>query len=178
MDFRRYNQNDTAAIVSLFTSVFTKSAGESEGQVIGQLAKNLLAQTAIADLACFVAIEDSLIAGAIIFSRVTFEQSIEAFILGPVAVQSDRQGQGIGQALINYGLNELKQQGVNCALTYGDPSFYQKVGFHAISPEQIRAPFTLSQPEGWLGQSLTDNAISVLAGPCTCVEALNHPQYW
>ena len=178
MDFRRYTQNDSTAIVSLFTSVFTKSEGESEGQVIGQLAKNLLEQTAIADLVCLVAVEDNLVAGAIIFSRLTFEQSIEAFILGPVAVQSDRQGQGLGQPLITYGLKELKQQGVNCALTYGDPGFYQKVGFHGISPETIRAPFELSQPEGWLGQSLTDNAIAILAGPCTCVEALNHPQYW
>lgn len=178
MDFRRYTKNDSPAIVALFASVFTESEGADEGRLIGQLAKNLLEMTDEPDLRCFVAVDADQIVGAVFFSRLEFAHEIEAFILAPVAVHSDRQGQGIGQALINYGLNALKHQGVRVVLTYGDPAFYRKVGFRPISHEKVKAPFMLSQPEGWLGQSLSGDAIETLSGQCTCVEALRDPAYW
>jgi predicted N-acetyltransferase YhbS len=95
-----------------------------------------------------------------------------------VAVHSDYQGKGVGQALINFGLKELKDRGVAVVLTYGDPAFYHKVGFHQVSHETIIAPFELSQPEGWLGQSLIGDAVETLRGTCKCVAALNDPAYW
>lgn len=178
MDFRRHTLKDSKAIVSLFTSVFATSEGEAEGSLIGQLAENLLEKTAERDLYGFLAEDDGQILGAIFWSRLTFEADLDAFLLAPVAVHSDHQGQGIGQALIKHGLSELQQDGVSVVLTYGDPRFYGKVGFHAISPERIQAPFPLSQPEGWLGQSLVDQAIETVSGACTCVAALNDPAYW
>lgn len=178
MDFRPHTPDDAPAIAALFTDVFAQSEGAAEGQLIGQLARDLLAQTKASDLYCFIAVDESQILGAIFFSRLEFESDIAAFILAPVAVHSDHQGQGIGQALINHGLSELRQRGVSVVLTYGDPGFYHKVGFRPISPERVRAPFALSQPEGWLGQSLSGDAIATLSGPCTCVAALSDPQYW
>jgi putative acetyltransferase len=178
MDFRLATQNDGEAIVSLFTSVFAQSEGVAEGALIGQLARNLLEQTEASDLYSFVAVEPGQIWGAIVFSRLRLDTPIAAFILSPVAVRSDRQGQGIGQALINYGLSDLKHRDVRLVMTYGDPRFYGKVGFQPISPEQIIPPYALSQPEGWLGQLLTGEAISILSGRCTCVAALSDPQYW
>lgn len=178
MDFRRHTPNDSQAIVSLFKSVFTKSEGEAEGALVSQLARDLLEQTDDHDMDCFIAVDDHQILGSIFFSRLVFEHPIEAFILAPVAVHSDHQGQGIGQALINYGLAELKNRGVKVVLTYGDPGFYHRVGFHSISHETIRAPFPLSQPDGWLGQSLSDDSIQPLSGQCACVEALRNPTYW
>ena len=38
------------------------------------------------------------------------------------------------------GLNELKKRSVSVAVTYGDPSFYSKVGFQALSENVIQAP--------------------------------------
>ncbi|MBW4466256.1 MAG: N-acetyltransferase [Pegethrix bostrychoides GSE-TBD4-15B] len=178
MDFRRHTQNDLQAIVLLFTSVFAKSEGEDEGALIGQLAKELLEKTDEHDLYCFTAVNNGQIVGSIFFSRLDFENGIESFILGPVAVHNDHQGKGIGQALINHGLSELKRRGVSVAITYGDPGFYKKVGFRPISHDSIKAPFPLSQPAGWLGQSLSGNFIETLSGNCTCVEALSDPKYW
>jgi len=178
MDFRHHTKNDSEAIVALVASVFTDSEGEAEGALIGQLAKDLLEESDEQDLLNFVADDDGKILGSIFFSRLDFQNGIEAFILAPVAVHSDYQGKGIGQALINYGLGELKDRGVSVALTYGDPMFYNKVGFLQISHQTIRAPFELSQPEGWLGQSLVADSIETLSGSCTCVEALSNPVYW
>jgi len=53
-------------------------------------------------------------------------------MLAPVAISTEHQGKGVVQALINHGLNELKNRSVAVAITYGDPSYYSKVGFRAL----------------------------------------------
>ena len=178
MDFRAYKPGDSPAIEALFVSVFSRSEGEEEGALIGKLVKEMMATTHSPDLYGFVAVDGGQILGAIFFSRLTFEKDIDVFILAPVAVHSDHQGMGIGQALITYGLRDMERRGVSFVTTYGDPSFYSKVGFHPISPDMIAAPFELSQPEGWLGQSLTGDVIESIPGECTCVKALDDPAYW
>ncbi|MEA3411468.1 MAG: hypothetical protein U9R74_08000 [Pseudomonadota bacterium] len=88
------------------------------------------------------------------------------------------QGKGVGQALINYGLNKLKIRSVAVAITYGDPSFYSKVGFKTLSENIIQAPLKLSMPEGWLGLSLTGESIPTIYERPTCVKEFNDPVYW
>ena len=178
MEFRAHKPSDSSAIEDLFASVFTASEGEQEGALIGNLAKELMASTNSRDLYGFVAVDGRQLVGAIFFSRLTFEQGINVFILAPVAVDADHQGMGIGQALITHGLREMEKQGVRFVTTYGDPAFYSKVGFHPISQDAIEAPLQLSQPEGWLGQSLTDEPLETIPGHCACVKALNNPAYW
>lgn len=178
MNIRHHTKNDCQAIIRLFASVFTASAGETEGALIGRLAKDLFEKTDEHDLFNFVAEVDGRIIGSIFFSRLDFGNGLEAFILAPVAVHGHHQGKGIGQSLIDHGLKELKNRGVDIVLTYGDPRFYGKVGFRRISHETVRAPFALSQPEGWLGQSLAGEPVENLSGRCACVEALNDPAYW
>ena len=178
MYFRAHKPSDSPAIEGLFVSVFSKSEGEQEGALIGNLVKEMIASTDSRDLYGFVAVDGKQIVGAIFFSQLSFEKDIDVFILAPVAVHSNHQGMGIGQALINHGLREMQKGGVSFVTTYGDPSFYSKVGFRPISQDVIAAPLELSQPEGWLGQSLTDDAIETIPGNCTCVKALDNPSYW
>lgn len=178
MEFRSHKPSDSSAIEALFISVFTQSESESEGVLIGGLSKDLIAVTDKRDLYGFVAVDRERIVGSIFFSRLTFEKDIDVFILSPVAIDSDHQGKGMGQNLINHGLNELKRRGVSIVITYGDPVFYSKVGFRPISEDVVRAPFELTQPEGWLGQSLTGDLIETIPGRSSCVKALNNPAYW
>jgi predicted N-acetyltransferase YhbS len=178
IEFRPYHSGDSSAIRKLFVSVFSAAENEREGALIGDLAKNLIASTASRDLYGFVAVDAERLVGAIFFSRLTFEQAIEAFILAPVAVRTEYQGMGIGQALITHGLQEMRKHGVRVVITYGDPAFYSKLGFRPLSQDIIQAPLELSQPEGWLGQSLTDDSIEPIPGRCSCVKALDNPAYW
>ena len=178
MNLRHHKAEELNAIVHLFRSVFADSEGEAEGTLIGKLATDLFETTDDRDLFNYVAIDDARVVASIFFSRLNVDNNSDAFILAPVAVHRDRQGEGIGQALIGHGLKDLTNRGVKAVLTYGDPTFYQKVGFRQISPTIIKAPFKLSQPEGWLGQSLIENAIESLSGGCTCVNAFNDPVYW
>ena len=91
--------------------------GESEGVLVGNLAKELIASTDRHDLYGFVAVDRTQIVGAILFSRLRFETDIDLFPLAPVAVHSDHQGMGIGQALITHGLQKLKERGVEVLTT-------------------------------------------------------------
>jgi predicted N-acetyltransferase YhbS len=178
MHYRAFKPRDAAAIEALFISVFSQSEGVDEGALIGNLVKDMIASTDSRDLYGFVAVEGKQILGAIFFSRLTLEKDVDVFILAPVAVHSDHQGLGIGQTLITHGLQDLQERGVRYVTTYGDPSFYSKVGFHPISQDLIQPPLELSQPEGWLGQPLTDDAIVTLPGRSICVKALDDPAYW
>ncbi|MES9937926.1 MAG: N-acetyltransferase [Sedimenticola sp.] len=166
------------AVTELFTSVFTLSEGENEGELIGGLASELCSDVDNEEIICFGAFENESLIGSIFFTRLRFNESILVYMLAPVAVSTKHQGKGVGQALINYGLNELKKRSVCIAVTYGDPSFYSKVGFRSLSESVIRAPLKLSMPGGWLGCSLTGEAIPTIKERPTCVKPFNDPVYW
>jgi len=168
-----------AAIGALFTSTFTASEGADEGALIGQLASRLMAETPARDVRVFTAWDRGDLVGAILFSRLIYTGDRRTvFVLGPVAVATDRQNQGIGQRLISHGIAMLRKEGVKIAVTYGDPGFYRRVGFKAISQDDFPAPFPLQHPEGWLGQSLNDAPLTPLKGPAHCVPAFNDPAFW
>jgi putative acetyltransferase len=178
MKLSTYNPANIEEIKQLFSKTFSNSEGQSEGLTIGNLAYDLMTSTDGHDLYCFVATENEQIIGSIIFSRLTFESEVNAFVLGPVAIHTSYQGKGIGQKLINFGLNTLKENGVELAFTYGDPGFYSKVGFSLIAEKLVKAPLKLAYPEGWLGQSLVSDEIEQITGNSCCVEAINKPEYW
>lgn len=62
-------------------------------------------------------------------------------------------------------------------VTCGDPSFDPKVGFEQIHENDGIPPLKLSQPEGWLAQSLSEIPIKA-GGKCSCVSALNDAVHW
>ncbi len=178
MNHRVISSNSQTEIVNLFTSVFADSEGQAEGKIIGNLASELSIAIDDKNILCFATYEHNSIIGSIFFSRLYFKQAIKVFMLAPVAVSTNHQGKGVGQSMINYGLSELKKRSVDVVITYGDPSFYSKVGFSSLSEEVIQAPLKLSMPDGWLGQSLTEDQIPQLNEKPTCVKEFNNPSYW
>jgi len=177
MEYSVFDSGQSEEVIELFTRVFSDSEGQDEGRLIGKFVSELI-KTDTQDVLGFVATEQGKVVASIFFSRLSFQDNTNAFILSPVAVETAYQGKGIGQQLINFGIQYSKDQGVELVFTYGDPNFYQKVGFELISEEYIKAPLKLTHPEGWLGQSLNDDKIKPIAGPSRCVEALNKPEYW
>lgn len=178
MKFSTYNPSNIEEIKQLFTKTFSDSEGQSEGLLIGNLVSNLMTSTDSHNLYVFAVTENEQIIGSVIFSKLTFESEVNAFLLSPVAIHTSYQGKGIGQKLINFGLNTLKENEVELAFTYGDPNFYSKVGFSLITEKLVKAPLKLTYPEGWLGQSLVSDEIKPIRGNSFCVEALNEPELW
>ncbi|SFG32560.1 GNAT family N-acetyltransferase [Neptunomonas qingdaonensis] len=178
MNHRILDNKNQKEIAAFFTSVFTSSEGEKEGKLIGNLASELSSNIDNDEIICFGTYENESLIGAIFFTRLRFNESTLVYMLAPVAVSTEHQGKGIGQALINYGLNAIKNGSANVVITYGDPSFYSKVGFEPLSEDVIQAPLELSMPVGWLGQSLSGDPISTIHERPTCVKAFNDPVYW
>ena len=159
MNLLQYSPSNIEEIQQLLTKVFSDSEGQSEGLLIGNLVYDLMTGTDVQDLYGFVAVENEKIIGSIFFSRLTFDSEIYAFLLSPVAIDTNYQGKGIGQKLINFGIHHLKENGVGLVFTYGDSKFYSKVGFSLITEKSVKAPLTLTYPEGWLGQSLVGHRL-------------------
>lgn len=178
MKFSLFSESESQNVIDLFKSVFSASEGEAEGQVISDFVSKLITTTRPQDLIGCIAKENEIIVGCIFFSRFIVPGGQVAFILSPVAVSTDVQGKGFGQKLIQYGLDHLRSLNVNLAFTYGDPGFYSKTGFEQISEDVVKAPCPLSQPIGWLAQSLDGNKIHAMVGPTQCVKALNDPGLW
>jgi predicted N-acetyltransferase YhbS len=168
-----------AEIAALFEATFTASEGAEEGALIGALAGALLSETPPQDLRVFLAEEGTALIGAAIFTRLRFGgDEHTAFLLSPMAVATDHQGTGVGQALLSKALDTLRAEGIDIAVTYGDPAFYGKLGFAPVSTETVPSPHTLNQPEGWIAQPLIARALPPLQGPATCASALDDPAYW
>ena len=179
MDVVSEHASRQAALVALFQEVFSASEGAEEGAAIGAFVARLLNETPAQDLRVFTALDGGRPVGCICFSRLDYpEDPRRVMLLSPVAVATAAQGRGVGQALIRHGLEALRAEGVDVAITYGDPAFYGKVGFHPITEAEARPPMPLSQPQGWIGQALTGAELTPLRGPSHCVTALNDPGLW
>lgn len=165
--------------VRLFADTFTASEGAEEGRLVAGLAHDLLASSSAADSFLFIAEDAGALAGAALFTRLRFpEDPQEAFILSPMAVAPRFQRRGTGQTLIHHALAALRAAGAKLVMSYGDPAYYAKSGFEQVSEAMIAPPQPLSHPHGWIGQSLTGEALSAVRGPCLCAEPLNNPAYW
>lgn len=178
MKYSLFSESKSREVIDLFNSVFSASEGEAEGIVIAEFVSSLIATTKSQDLIGCIAEENETVFGCIFFSRFTVPNGQVAFILSPVAVSTEVQGTGIGKKLINYGLEHLRCQKANLVFTYGDPTFYSKTGFKQINENIVKAPYPLSQPIGWLAQSLDGNPIQTMQGSTQCVDALNDPSLW
>ena len=178
MKLLAFKPGNIEEIKQLFTKVFSDSEGLSEGMLIGNLTYDIMTGTDAEDIYGFIATENKQIIGSIFFTRLTFESGVNAFLLSPVAIHTRYQGKGIGQKLINFGISHLKENRVSIVFTYGNPGFYSKVGFKLISEQIAKAPFKLSQPEGWLAQSLVSDEVKPISGGSYCVKAFNKPEIW
>lgn len=77
-----------------------------------------------------VAEEAGRIVGHIAFSPVVISDGATGWYgLGPISVEPERQRRGIGRALMERGLAELRETGANGCVLVGDPAFYTRFGF-------------------------------------------------
>ncbi|WP_170788685.1 GNAT family N-acetyltransferase [Ruegeria lacuscaerulensis] len=168
-----------AAIPEFYRDVFAASEGEAEGDALFALTQALMDTTPPEALFCVTAGEVGDLKGCIFFSRLFYEDDPrDVVMMSPVAVRTDYQGQGIGRKLIAYGLDQMRQAGLDVVVTYGDPAYYSKAGFQPMTIEFASPPHALSMPHGWQGQSLTKSDLTPLAGSSRCVSAFDVPEMW
>lgn len=178
MNHKKLEKSYQVDLVKLFTDVFTRSEGVKEGKALGEIVSKLSAAIDDDQVLCFASFDNSTLVGAIFLSSLQFNEDVKVYMLSPVAVMTQLQGKGVGQSLINHGLEQLRMRGVRTVVTYGDPAFYSKVGFTPLSEAVIQAPHPLSMEHGWLGQSLNGGAVEAIKGRPHCVDPFNDLRYW
>ena len=118
--------SDEAAIRALVAAAFDghpHSDGSEPGIVDALRADGDLAISLVAE-------EGGAIVGHVAFSPVSVSDGCQGwFGLGPAAVDPARQGEGIGTALIERGLDLLRDRGAAGCVVLGDPAYYARFGF-------------------------------------------------
>jgi putative acetyltransferase len=76
-----------------------------------------------------VAIEDNVIIGHVLLSRMT--APFAALGLAPLAVHPDHQSRSLGGALVRAVIERAKVVGARAVFVLGDPDFYSRFGFGA-----------------------------------------------
>jgi putative acetyltransferase len=113
-----------------------------------------------------VAESDGEVAGHIAFSAADIGGSSTGwFLLGPVAVQPGRQGEGIGRALVETGLDALRSRGARGCVLVGDPAFYGQFGF------------TQYPGVAWHGVPDENVLCLLLSGEMPTGEVVHHPAF-
>jgi putative acetyltransferase len=116
-----------------------------------------------------VAEEDGRLVGHIQLSR-AWVGSTAILALGPIGVLPERQGQGIGRALIEGAIGEARSRGEGAMILLGDPRLYPRFGFQPASRYGLQNPFAGVQVDGSVIAEedfmilLLDDRISALAG--------------
>jgi putative acetyltransferase len=87
-----------------------------------------------------VAEEDGEVVGHVQLSR-AWVGDAPVVALGPIGVVPERQGRGVGSALIEGGLAEAKARGEVAAILLGSPEFYPRFGFRPGAERGLRNPF-------------------------------------
>jgi predicted N-acetyltransferase YhbS len=87
----------------------------------------------------------------------------EELLLGPLAVQSDQRGRGIGIALMQAGIQAAQQGPWRGILLVGDEPYYTKVGFSRLPPGRVKFPGPVDQNR-ILGLSLKAGELLTLSG--------------
>lgn len=132
MNIRPESPADGPAIRLLTEAAFAgaEHSSQTEGAIVDALRDaGALTLSLVAEL-------DGAIVGHVAFSPVLIDGADLGWSgMGPVSVSPDRQHSGIGSALIELGLNQLKKSGVNGCVVLGDPNYYGRFGFtseHAL----------------------------------------------
>ncbi len=95
-------------------------------------------------LVSLVVERDGAIVGHVLFSRMDVEADgvpLMAAGLAPVSVAPDRQGQGIGGALIRAALEELRARGVAISFVLGHADYYPRFGYSPDLAARFASPF-------------------------------------
>ncbi len=109
--------------------------------------------------------QDGLL-GSIRFWPCKLANDTQIPLLGPLAVNPDMRGHGIGHALVKRGLQACKQADYPAVLIVGDPGYYAPFGFNTRCVEAIHLSDSVT-PLTLMGLEFTPNHLSQHQGLVT-----------
>lgn len=133
---RERREGDDAAIRQVVDAAFGRPA---ESRLVEALRA--------ADLAAveLVATEGEEVVGHLLMSALSVfldDQPVPALALAPLSVRPQRQGQGIGTALMEVGLDVARARQWDAVVVLGDPEYYARFGFTAEAAAHLESPYS------------------------------------
>ena len=145
-------QGDAEAIDALLLDAF---GGPEEGALVRRLRADGLARVELVA----EGISGHILLGAL--DAVAGGRPLPALALAPLAVRPERQGDGIGSALVRAA---LERAGAATVFVLGAPEYYGRFGFSAEAAAAFKAPFG---PPNFMALALVPGALDVRAGRVT-----------
>jgi len=103
------------------------------------------------DYLAFVAVEDGIVVGHILFTPVTVDGcEVVGMGLAPMAVLPPYQHKGIGSQLIRHGLAQLHHSGCPFVIVLGHPGYYPRFGFELASKYQLSSQWESVPDEAFM----------------------------
>jgi predicted N-acetyltransferase YhbS len=90
-------------------------------------------------------------------------RAVPALLLGPLAVDCEHEGKGIGGALMRAAITEARDRGHGAVLLVGDPEYYERFGFFAEPARHLVMPGPFERRR-FLGLELKDGWLAGAAG--------------
>lgn len=88
---------------------------------------------------------------------------VPALLLGPLAIDPDHEGKGIGSALMRAAITEAAGLGHGAVLLVGDAPYYERFGFFAEKTRHLVMPGPFER-DRFLALELKDGWLEVAAG--------------
>ena len=178
LDIRETTEAHEPAIHEVHYAAF----GEKEGRVIANLTIELLHDPTAEPCLSILATDGETAVGHVLFTavRISDSPSTRAHILAPLAVLPGKQRQGVGTAIVERGLELLKERGTQLVFVLGHPSYYPRFGFQPAGRLGLSAPYPIPEKDSdaWMVLELSEGMLGSIKGTIQCAAALDAEEHW
>ena len=173
---RPEEHKDYKSIISLILRSFQEGTDYSDGTDIIALVEEIRDSKYYIPELSFVAELSDIIVGHFLFSKFPLsptkeggyvnEESSEIVMLAPVSVHADYFRQGIGTAMLNLGIEKVKELGYKGITVEGNYNFYNRVGFRTSSEYNIfpTSGYPMKEPRCMMCQETYEGSLAGIHG--------------
>lgn len=119
----------------------------------------------------FLMKDETRLIGTLRLWNITAGPRRPSLLLGPVAIDADYQGQGLGNQLISHAISAAANAGHHSIVLVGDAPYYARFGFDQALTDDLWLPGPVDRAR-FLGLELVDGALSGATGLVSATGAL------
>lgn len=173
---RPEEHKDYKSIISLILRSFQEGTDYSYGTDIIALVEEIRDSKYYIPELSFVAELNDRIVGHFLFSKFPLsptkeggyvnEENSEIVMLAPVSVHADYFRQGIGTAMLNLGIEKVKELGYKGITVEGNYNFYNRIGFRTSSEYNIypTSGYPMKEPRCMMCQETYEGSLDGMHG--------------
>lgn len=173
---RPEEHKDYKSIISLILRSFQEGTDYSDGTDIIALVEEIRDSKYYIPELSFVAELNDIIVGHFLFSKFPLSptkeggydngENSEIVMLAPVSVHADYFRQGIGTAMLNLGIEKVKELGYKGITVEGNYNFYNRVGFRTSSEYNIfpTSGYPMEEPRCMMCQETYEGSLDGMHG--------------